>query len=50
MSFSLGLIILLMRFKSEHFSYQGAFFTEGWANRIGEWVIEEKFIDELVLD
>ena len=28
----------------------GAFFTEGWANRLGEWVIGEKSIDKLVLD
>lgn len=28
----------------------GAFFTEGWANRLGEWVTGEKSIDKLVLD
>lgn len=28
----------------------GAFFTEGWANRLGEWVTREKSIDKLVLD
>lgn len=28
----------------------GAFFTEGWANRLGEWVTSEKSIDMLVLD
>ena len=28
----------------------GAFFTEGWANRLGEWVTGEKSIDMLVLD
>lgn len=28
----------------------GAFFTEEWANRLGEWVTDEKSIDMLVLD
>ncbi len=28
----------------------GAFFTEEWANRLGEWVTGEKSIDKLVLD
>lgn len=28
----------------------GAFFTEGWANRLGEWVTGEKSIEMLVLD
>lgn len=27
-----------------------AFFTESWANRLGEWVTGEKSIDNLVLD
>ena len=28
----------------------GAFFTEKWANQLGEWVTGEKSIDNLVLD
>ena len=28
----------------------GAFFTEGWANSLGEWVTGEKSIDKLGLD
>ena len=35
--------------KYEQIPY-GAFFTEGWANRLGEWVTGEKSIDMLVLD
>lgn len=35
--------------KTEQIPY-GAFFTEGWANRLGEWVTGEKSIGMLVLD
>lgn len=35
--------------KNEKVPY-GAFFTEGWANHLGEWVTGEKSIDMLVLD
>ncbi len=35
--------------KDEQIPY-GAFFTEGWANRLGECVTGEKSIDMLVLD
>ena len=35
--------------KDEQVPY-GAFFTEGWANRLGERVTGEKSIDMLVLD
>ena len=46
----LGLIMFIKHFKSKHYTYHGAFFTEGWANRLGEWVTREKSIDMLVLD
>ena len=35
--------------KEEQIPY-GAFFTEKWANRLGEWVTGEKSIDMLVID
>lgn len=35
--------------RREHISYS-AFFSESWANRLGEWVTGEKSLDKLVID
>lgn len=35
--------------KNEEIAY-GAFFTEGWANRLGEWVTGETSIGDMVLE